>query len=192
MDKNKLLEGLKKIKEAFSSLQNFKEAKLADGETIIKYEGDLSIGTKIFVVTEDGQVAAPDAGHKLEDGTIVTTVEGVVTEIKEIEKVDAKKDYEDKEKDMKMEEFISEITKNLNLLNENLLFQKKESEKKITELTVNIDVQKQTLKEMFTLLNKVANEPSAKPAESVNKKFNISEYKIEYKKDIQNINKKIN
>jgi hypothetical protein len=56
------------------------EAVLADG-TIATWEGELEVGTAIFVVTEEGQVAAPDARHELADGSYVTTAGGVVTEI---------------------------------------------------------------------------------------------------------------
>jgi hypothetical protein len=56
------------------------EAVLADG-TIVAWEGELEVGTAIFVVTEEGQVAAPDARHELADGSYVTTAGGVVTEI---------------------------------------------------------------------------------------------------------------
>jgi hypothetical protein len=56
------------------------EAVLADG-TIVTWEGELEVGTAIFVVTEEGQVAAPDARHELADGSYVTTAGGVVTEI---------------------------------------------------------------------------------------------------------------
>jgi hypothetical protein len=56
------------------------EAVLADG-TIVAWEGELEVGTAVFVVTEEGQVAAPDARHELADGSYVTTAGGVVTEI---------------------------------------------------------------------------------------------------------------
>ena len=59
----------------------FEQAKLADG-TIIQWEDDLGEGTAIMVVGEDGNVMpAPDAVHELEDGTMVTTVGGLVTKI---------------------------------------------------------------------------------------------------------------
>tara|TARA_R110000868_G_scaffold88568_2_gene246877 strand:+ start:531 stop:1127 length:597 start_codon:yes stop_codon:yes gene_type:complete len=58
----------------------FATATLTDG-TIISWEGDLAIGTSIMVQTADGDISAPDATHEVEDGTLVTTVGGVVTEI---------------------------------------------------------------------------------------------------------------
>lgn len=69
----------------------FLDAKLADG-TQIKVEGDSLIeGAKVVVVTEEGEVPAPDAVHELADGTKVETKAGVVVMIKapEMEEVKA-------------------------------------------------------------------------------------------------------
>ena len=72
----------------FAKVEKFNSAKLADG-TEVMWDGELAEGTAIMVVAEDGnQMPAPDAAHELEDGTIVTTVGGLVTSIepkKEVE-----------------------------------------------------------------------------------------------------------
>ena len=76
------------LKMDFAKVEKFNSAKLADG-TEVMWDGELSEGTAIMVVAEDGnQMPAPDAAHELEDGTIVTTVGGLVTSIepkKEVE-----------------------------------------------------------------------------------------------------------
>jgi len=76
------------LKMDFAKVEKFNSAKLADG-TEVMWDGELSEGTAIMVVSEDGnQMPAPDAAHELEDGTIVTTVGGLVTSIepkKEVE-----------------------------------------------------------------------------------------------------------
>ena len=76
------------LKMDFAKVEKFESAKLADG-TEVMWDGELSEGTAIMVVAEDGnQMPAPDAAHELEDGTIVTTVGGLVTSIepkKEVE-----------------------------------------------------------------------------------------------------------
>jgi hypothetical protein len=59
------------------------EAALEDG-TLITYEGELAEGTAIMVVTEEGNIPAPDAVHVLSDGTKVTTAGGVVTAIESV------------------------------------------------------------------------------------------------------------
>jgi preprotein translocase subunit YajC len=69
------------LKMDFAKVEKFNSAKLADG-TEVMWDGELSEGTAIMVVAEDGnQMPAPDAAHELEDGTIVTTVGGLVTSI---------------------------------------------------------------------------------------------------------------
>jgi hypothetical protein len=57
-------------------------AMLVDG-TVIEWEGELAVGTAIFVQTGEGLIPAPDAVHEVEDGMLVTTEGGVVTEIVE-------------------------------------------------------------------------------------------------------------
>ena len=76
------------LKMDFAKVEKFNSAKLAEG-TEVMWDGELAEGTAIMVVAEDGnQMPAPDAAHELEDGTIVTTVGGLVTSIepkKEVE-----------------------------------------------------------------------------------------------------------
>ena len=59
-------------------------ATLTDG-TIVEWEGELVVGTAIFVQTAEGSIPAPDATHEVEGGLLVTTVDGIVTEIVEPE-----------------------------------------------------------------------------------------------------------
>lgn len=67
-----------------SSEHKFLDAKLSDG-TQIKVEGEgLMEGAKIVVVTEEGELPAPDGVHELEDGTKVETKEGVIAKIMEM------------------------------------------------------------------------------------------------------------
>ena len=69
------------LKMDFAKVEKFNSAKLADG-TEVMWDGDLAEGTAIMVVDADGnQMPAPDAVHELEDGTLVTTVGGLVTSI---------------------------------------------------------------------------------------------------------------
>ena len=41
-------------------------AMLTDGSTIV-YEGELAVGTAIFVQTAEGDIPAPDATHEVEE-----------------------------------------------------------------------------------------------------------------------------
>lgn len=62
----------------------FVEAKLADG-TVVKVEGDhLMEGAKVVVVTEQGEIPAPDGVHELEDGTKIETKDGIIARVEEV------------------------------------------------------------------------------------------------------------
>lgn len=66
--------------------QSFAEIKTADGELTLSYEGEsLAEGLAIFVVTADGNVAAPDGEHALEGGISIITKDGKVESIMETE-----------------------------------------------------------------------------------------------------------
>jgi hypothetical protein len=61
----------------------FIDAKLVDG-TAIKVEGDSLVeGAKVVVVTEEGEIPAPDGVHEISDGTKVETKEGIIAKIEE-------------------------------------------------------------------------------------------------------------
>jgi hypothetical protein len=88
-----LEDGTYKLKENFelevaesqivSVKELFVDAKLIDG-TQIKVSGDgLIEGAKVMVVTEEGEIVAPDGVHELEDGTKVETKEGLIAKIEE-------------------------------------------------------------------------------------------------------------
>ena len=63
------------------------EDTLVDG-TVVMYDGELAEGTAIVIVTEEGEVSAPDGTHELTSGAIITTAGGLVTEIVAGEEVD--------------------------------------------------------------------------------------------------------
>jgi hypothetical protein len=74
--------------------EKFGEAILVDG-TIVKWEGDLVEGAALAVVLPEGEVAAPDGMHELEDGTIIETAGGLVVSIQAVgEEVEVEEDNE--------------------------------------------------------------------------------------------------
>jgi hypothetical protein len=77
------LDGLKAMFEKAPEQKKFEQATLKDG-TVVQWEGELAVGTALFVVAEDGEaLPAPDGQHEVEGGLVVTTVDGIVTEIVE-------------------------------------------------------------------------------------------------------------
>jgi hypothetical protein len=64
--------------------QSFMTIKTADGALTLEYDGEaLAEGLAIFVVTEDGNVAAPDGEHMLEGGVTIRTTDGKIEAIME-------------------------------------------------------------------------------------------------------------
>lgn len=64
--------------------ERFNEYKTPDG-TVLKVDGELSVGNSVMVVTEDGEVPAPDGQYILEDETKFYVEDGVITKIGEEE-----------------------------------------------------------------------------------------------------------
>jgi hypothetical protein len=63
------------------------EGKLADGSTMVATPSDdFSVGAELYVIDADGNPQpAPDGEHTLDNGTILVTANGVITEVKEAE-----------------------------------------------------------------------------------------------------------
>lgn len=89
---------------------SFGEIKTADGELTLKYEGEeLAQGLAVFVVTADGEVAAPDGEHALEGGITIVTKDGKIEAIKETEVSEEVEEVAAAEHDEeKMEEEVEE------------------------------------------------------------------------------------
>jgi len=67
-----------KVKEIFV------DAKLSDG-TAVKVEGDaVAIGAKVLIVTEQGEMPAPDGVHELEGGDKIEVKDGVITYVEPV------------------------------------------------------------------------------------------------------------
>ena len=130
-------------------------ATLTDG-TVITYEGELAIGTAIFVQTAEGDIPAPDATHEVEGGLLVTTVGGLVTEIVEpeveIEVEVASEEFATmtafNEVVAKMETAIAELTA------------------KVESLTASNNTHKEAMSKAIDLIEKVADLPSEEPTKT--------------------------
>ena len=76
---------LQKIIEKIKIFLSEESVKLTDVKTkdgiILNFEGELSVGTEIFIVSENGSTPAPDAEYILEDGAKIKVVDGKVAEI---------------------------------------------------------------------------------------------------------------
>ena len=93
------LSGLRdKIKVAFAEFdtppaeevvaaEDYFEGALESGE-IVRATPALAVGSVFSLVSEDGDIPAPDGSHTLSDGTVVVVLDGMISEIVEAEVVD--------------------------------------------------------------------------------------------------------
>lgn len=132
-------------------------ATLTDG-TVIKWEGELAVGTAILVETAEGDIPAPDGTHEVEGGTLVTTVGGVVSEIVE-PSPEVEVEIEASQEFVTIEKFNEVISNHL--------------DKRIAELTAQfesvvakLEKQSEAFSKTVDLVEKVANLPSAEPTKA--------------------------
>jgi hypothetical protein len=191
MDKS---EALSKIKKLLFGEQKFEQAKLEDG-TIVMWEGELATGTALFVVAEDGtQTPAPDAEHKLEDGSIVSTVGGLVVTVTPAE-AEEEKEIEDKKKEemvSELEMLVEKLAEKLAALEVKIEEMGKKPEAMSTEdVNAKVDAINTEIASKFNavidLVSKISNEPAAAPAQPVK-----SGFKKESKNSIEDLAKIIN
>ena len=142
---------IKSVKEIFV------DAKLVDG-TQIKVEGDsLAEGAKVVVVTEEGEVPAPDGVHELEDGTKVETKDGIIAKIEElVEEVESES---------------PELVVPSIVMEQEMLDMLKEFVKKMSEKMSNMETKMSEVESQFAAFKK---EPAAKPIANGKTDFNKS------------------
>ena len=186
-------EALSKIKNLLFGEQKFEQAKLEDG-TIVMWEGELATGTALFVVAEDGtQMPAPDAEHKLEDGTIVSTVGGLVVTVTPAES-EVEVEVEDKKEEMasELEMLVEKLAEKLAALEAKIEEMGMKPEAMSTEdVNSKVDAINTEIASKFNavidLVSKISNEPAAAPAQPVK-----SGFKKESKNSIEDLARIIN
>ena len=186
-------EALSKIKNLLFGEQKFEQAKLEDG-TIVMWEGELATGTALFVVAEDGtQMPAPDAEHKLEDGTIVSTVGGLVVTVTPAES-EVEVEVEDKKEEMasELEMLVEKLAEKLAALEIKIEEMGMKPEAMSTEdVNSKVDAINTEIASKFNavidLVSKISNEPAAAPAQPVK-----SGFKKESKNSIEDLARIIN
>lgn len=71
------------------------EATLVDG-TVVKVEGEFEVGKSLVVVTEEGEIPAPEGNHETTDGVIVSVdADGVITAIEEVVVEETEENFSD-------------------------------------------------------------------------------------------------
>lgn len=106
------------VKKHFGLIEKaqFMKIKTADGALTLEYDAEaLAEGLAIFVVTEDGNVAAPDGEHALEGGVTIRTKDGKIESImqttlaKPMEDEEMYKTRKQKMEEVTAEEIVEEV-----------------------------------------------------------------------------------
>lgn len=185
-----LEDGTYKLKENFelevaesqivSVKEIFVDAKLVDG-TAIKVSGDgLVEGAKVMVVTEEGEIPAPDGVHELEDKTKVETKEGVIVKIEEAVAEEVKtEDMEDVEVPVEVPAEIAPVATEVVEAVIEALYPLMEEVKVLVE---EMKKMKDGMKEIKSDFNSFKKEPAAKKiADGKTEKFNKTDDYIDSK-----------
>jgi DNA-binding protein YbaB len=117
------------------------EIKLVDGN-VVSIEGEFVVGAKIYLVTPEGLVPAPNGEHTAEDGTVVTVMDGVITEI-EVETAP---------------ELMGEVDK--------LKTEMAAMAKELASLKAEFSKQTETVKLTLSAINKIVETPVTEPIEA--------------------------
>jgi len=188
------------VKFGFMSSEDLKNfAKLIDG-TEIRVEGEELIeGAAIYVVTEEGDIPAPDGVHELEDGTKVETKDGMVAsievkeeaeeeveeEMEEVVEEEVKEDMEEEIKEEVKEEIVEKLEEVVDEKEEVEMEEevKDEAAEKIVEVIVPIlekvkDLEEE-LKKVQASFEAFRNEPAGKPVNKTKKEFSNTDKMVE-------------
>jgi acetylornithine deacetylase/succinyl-diaminopimelate desuccinylase-like protein len=195
MEKLTRLQAYGRIKKLLLGEQKFEQAKLEDG-TIVMWDGSLETGTALFVVAEDGtQMPAPDDEHKLEDGSLVSTVGGLVVTVTPAE-AEGKAEIEVEEKKneemaSEMEMLVEKLAEKVAALEAKIEEMGKKPESMSTEdLNAKVDALNEEIaskfKSVVDLVSQISEAPAADPVQNVK-----SGFKKERKNSIEDIAKAI-
>jgi hypothetical protein len=156
---------LTKLKEIFSEdTMSFEEAKLADGITIIKWEGPLAEGTSVVVVSESGEVPAPDGEHELQDGRKITVENGKVTALvlpeAPAETPEAPIEIEIEAAETKVEEMLSAMEAKVAKMEEMVAALEAKIAEKMGTTEEKMNSQKEAFSKLVEIVEKLADAPS--------------------------------
>jgi hypothetical protein len=149
---------MKELKAKFSNEPTpepakFETATLPDG-TVIEWEGELMVGTPIFVVDGENRVPVFAGTHNIEDGrTIITDENGLVEEIIEVE--------------VREEMSADKVTEIVNAKMSEVLETFSKGFESITSAFESMSAEHKSLKEEFEAFKKLPSNP-----EKENQKFN--------------------
>lgn len=175
VDKIKGLKGgVEKLKSLFAKFTEeevkLSEVKLKDGSTIVISTDAPEVGATVEVVTDAGNVAAPDGKYELEDGSTIEVGDGKITAVapgeeKEVEVEAAALDPEIEKRFAALEERLAAYEKAVGMSEQKLTDASKVIEAQKIELKKQFEIQKET----FAIVEKLAALPDHKGVEEKSK-----------------------
>lgn len=116
------LEDEVEVKEVEKTTEEVKmvTAELIDGTIVENDEEELKVGDTLYVKTEEGRVLAPSADHVTTEGKTIVVVDGVITEIRDEEKVETETEVEVTAEELSFDEILETFTAGFNHLNQQL------------------------------------------------------------------------
>lgn len=148
------------------------EGKLKDG-TMVTYD-ELEVGYPLMVVTEQGTNPAPDGTHEMEDGTKVSTVNGLITEIipaLPVAPAPTAAPAETQAGSTPQEDMGKKLKELMDAINA-----------KMSAIETEISKQQETNKQMFELIEKIGDLPTSEPKKE-NQAFTTAKDKKQEKID---------
>lgn len=113
MNKTEIIEKVKEmVFGVVDTKQNFVEAVLKNGIKVMTPGDEFIVGAEVMIVGENGEnTPAPDGEHELENGTVIMTEGGKITDVKVAEDVDPEVEIEieAEEKEKMAEEVVEEV-----------------------------------------------------------------------------------
>lgn len=211
MDLKEGIEKLKGLIEKFSAEKpaeqvevKFKDMKLQDGTTIISIDGEeLAIGVPVYVMTPEGRLPAPDGELVLEDGTMLTVKDGLVAEVgtPEAEVPEGEVAAEPATVPPAAEDMSTKPKRVIKSQVEEHVFNafKEESEANVLKLKAELAELKAAFeaqtekfnkslefnKEVFSVVEKMSEQPSAQATEAKPKPFSVKDAKMAFKEDLK-------
>jgi hypothetical protein len=125
INKISVMLGVAQEGETAETQVNLAEATLLDG-TKVRVDGDFEVGKPLFVITEEGDVYAPEGKHETETGLVISVdADGVITAIEEKEATEEAPAEEEAELEAETsvslsEEVVSQVMDALNAISENI------------------------------------------------------------------------
>ena len=129
INKISVMLGVAQEGETAETQVNLAEATLLDG-TKVRVDGDFEVGKPLFVITEEGDVYAPEGKHETETGLVISVdADGVITAIEEKEAEEEAPEEAPAEEEAELEaetsvslseEVVSQVMNALNAISENI------------------------------------------------------------------------